>query len=173
MRIDCGPCVLRPWQGGDAESLVRHANDPDVAAHMRDRFPHPYTPADAGQWLAFAAAQSPPTNFAIDVGGEAVGGSGLVLGTDIERCSAEVGYWLGRQFWGRGLAAAAVRGLARHGFREFRLTRIFATVFSGHAASARVLEKAGFRREGVLRRAAVKAGVVYDLVMYAVTDEDG
>jgi RimJ/RimL family protein N-acetyltransferase len=171
MEIPCGPCVLRPWQNDDAESLVRHANDPAVAAHLRDRFPHPYTPADAERWLQIATAQSPLTNFAIEVDGEAVGGIGLILGSDIERCSAEIGYWVGRRVWGRGLATAAVRGLTAYGFAEFGLTRIFATVFAGHAASARVLEKAGFRREGVLRRAAIKAGVVHDLVMYAVTDE--
>src|SRR4051794_23231026 len=111
MRIPCGPCDLRPWQQGDAPSLVRHANDPAVAAHLRDRFPHPYTPADAEEWLTFATAASPPTSFAIEVGGEAVGGAGLILGTDIQRCSAELGYWLGRTFWGRGIVTAAVRAL--------------------------------------------------------------
>lgn len=171
MRMPCGPCLLRPWLHSDAESLVRHANDSAVAAYLRDRFPHPYTPADAEQWLKTAVDQSPPTNFAIDVGGEAVGGIGLILGSDIEKCSAEIGYWLGRSFWGRGIATEAVRGLVGYGFREFRLTRVFANVFAGHIASARVLEKAGFRREGVRRRAVIKAGMVHDLVMFALTDE--
>lgn len=172
MRLDCGPCVLRPWQPGDAAALVRHANDPAVAANLRDRFPHPYTPADAEQWLKVVAADTPLTNFAVEAAGEAVGGIGLVLGTDIERCSAETGYWLGAAVWGRGLATAAVKGLVGYGFRELGLTRVFAHVFAEHGASMRVLEKAGFRREGVMRRAAVKAGVVRDQVLYAVTDAD-
>jgi RimJ/RimL family protein N-acetyltransferase len=105
------------------------------------------------------------------VGSETAGGIGPVLGTDIERCSAEFGYWVGRSYWGWGIATVAVQALTGEGFWEFGLTRIFATVFAGHAASARVLEKPGFRREGVLRRAAVKAGVIHDMVMYAITDE--
>ena len=171
MRLDCGPCVLQPWLFGHAEELVRHANDPDVAANMRDRFPHPYTRADAEKWLQFATAEWPVANFAIEVDGEAVGGIGLTIGTDVERVSAEIGYWLGRTVWGRGLATAAVKTLVGHGFREFGLTRIFAHVFAEHAASIRVLEKAGFAREGLMRRAAIKAGVVRDYVLYAITDK--
>jgi [ribosomal protein S5]-alanine N-acetyltransferase len=172
---DHPPHLLDPVLSDQAADLPNQINDSTgwcaVAAHLRDRFPHPYTPTDAERWLSIATAAVPVTNFAIEVGGEAVGGIGLVLGTDIERYSAEVGYWLGRALWGRGIVTAAVRGLTGYGFREFGLTRIFATVFAGHAASARVLEKASFRREGLLRRAAIKAGVVHGMVMYAVTDE--
>lgn len=166
MRLDCDSCTLRRWQHLDAGAIVRHANDPDVAANMRDRFPHPYTPADAERWLGIATAEGPLTNFAIEVGG-----IGLILGTDIERCSAEIGYWLGRSVWGRGLATAAVRALVGYGFREFGPTRILAHVFANHGASARVLEKAGFSREGLMRRAAIKAGVVRDQVLSAITDQ--
>ena len=172
MRLDCGPCTLRPWQHGDAESIVRHANDPDVAANLRDRFPHPYTAADAEEWLQFATTESPVTDFAVEVDGEAVGGIGLTLETDIERCSAEIGYWLGKAVWGRGLATAAVKTLVGYGLREFGLTRIFARVFAEHGASIRVLEKAGFSREGLMRRAAIKAKIVRDQVLYAITDQE-
>jgi RimJ/RimL family protein N-acetyltransferase len=172
MRIDCGPCVLRPWQAGDADSLVRHANDAGVAANLRDRFPHPYTQAHAEQWLRTATAESPLTNFAIEVDGQAVGGIGLIVGSDIEKCSAEVGYWLGRAVWGRGLATAALGAITRYALRDLRLTRVFAMAFADHHASIRVLEKAGYRREGLLHRSAVKAGVVRDQVLYAITDED-
>ena len=102
MRLDCGCCVLRPWREGDEPSLVRHANNYEVWRRLRDRFPHPYTHADAEQWIAFVQRQDPHTQFAIEVRGEATGGIGLEVGSDIERRTAEIGYWLGEAFWGRG-----------------------------------------------------------------------
>jgi ribosomal-protein-alanine N-acetyltransferase len=170
--LDCGRCVLRPWNEGDAPSLVRHANNYEVWRRLRDRFPHPYTQADAEQWIAFAQQQDPQTRFAIEVHGEVAGGITLELGSDIERCSAEIGYWLGEAFWGKGITTAAVRALTSHGFEAFNLTRIFAVPFANSSASARVLEKCGYVREGVMRRSAIKEGVVLDQVLYAVTDQD-
>jgi RimJ/RimL family protein N-acetyltransferase len=170
--LDCGCCLLRPWRPGDEDSLARHANDRGVWIHLRDRFPHPYTRTDAEHWVRLASGRTPPTDFAIAVGGQAVGGIGLVLHDDVERCSAEIGYWLGREFWGRGLATAAVRGLTGYAFAAHGLTRVYALPFADNAASLRVLQKAGYRCEGRLHRAAVKDGVVHDQVLYAITDED-
>jgi ribosomal-protein-alanine N-acetyltransferase len=172
MRLDCGRCVIRPWKEGDEPSLVRHANNYEVWRHLRDRFPHPYTKEDAEQWIAFAQRQDPQTIFAIEVDGEAVGGIALELGNDVERCSAEIGYWLGEAFWGRGIATAAVRALTGYGFEAFGLTRVFAVPFATSPASMRVLEKCGYVREGTMRRSAIKEGVVLDQVLYAVTDRD-
>lgn len=172
MRLDCKLCVLRPWDLGDAPSLVRHADSYRVWRGVRDRFPHPYTRAEADDWIAFARRQEPQTQFAIEVLGEAVGGIGLQLRSDIERCSAEVGYWLGESAWGRGVATVAVRAITRYGFEELGLTRVFAVPFTHNPASTRVLEKAGYVREGVMRRSAIKEGVVHDQVLYAITDQD-
>lgn len=172
VKIDCGPCVLRRWREGDEPSLVRHADDYEVWRRLRDRFPHPYTRADAEQWIALARQQDPQTHFAIEVRGEAAGGISLLLGSDVERRSAEIGYWLGRAFWGKGIATAAVRALTAHGFEAFDLTRIFAVPFAGSSASIRVLEKCGYVREGTMRRSAIKEGVVLDQALYAVTDLD-
>ena len=167
MRLDCGCCVLRPWREGDESSLVRHANNYEVW-----RRPHPYTHADAERWIAFAKQQNPQTHFAIEVHGGATGGIGLELGSDIERRSAEMGYWLGQDFWGRGIITAAVRALTRYGFETLNLTRIFAVPFTSSSASIRVLEKCGYIREGTMRRSAIKESVVIDQVLYALTDED-
>ncbi len=172
MRLDCGPCVLRPWSEGDEPSLVRHADNYEVWRRLRDRFPHPYTRADAERWIAFAQRQEPQTHFAIEVDGEAVGGIGLEPGSDIERCSAEIGYWLGETFWGRGIITAAVRAVTCYGFETLGLTRIFAVPFANSSASIRVLEKCGYVREGVMRRSAIKEGVVLDQLLYARTDRD-
>ena len=172
VRIDCGCCVLRPWRGGDEPSMVRHANNYEVWRRLRDRFPHPYTRADAEQWISSTRQQNPQTHFAIEARGEATGGIGLEPGNDVERRSAEIGYWLGESFWGRGIATSAVQALTGYGFEAFDLTRIFAVPFANSAASIRVLEKCGYVREGIMRRSVVKEGVVLDQILYAMTDKD-
>ena len=172
MRLDCGCCVLRPWSAGDEPSLVRHANNYKIWRNLRDGFPHPYTLADAKQWVSFAQQKSPQTLFAVEVGGEAVGSVRLFPKSDIERLSAEIGYWIGEATWGNGIATAAVRTLSTYGFKELGLTRIFAVPLVSNPASMRVLEKAGYVREGVLRRSTIKEGIVLEQVLYAITDMD-
>ncbi len=167
--IHAGPCLIRPWQHADRESLVRHADNRRVWLMLRDQFPHPYTPADADAWLAHVAQQHPVTSFAITVAGEAVGGIGVAPQPDVHRRSAEVGYWLGEAFWNRGIMTAAVRTFTTYAFDAYDLIRIFAGVFSSNPASMRVLEKAGYTREGVLRRSVVKDGQILDQILYAVT----
>ena len=168
MELDCGKCKIRSWRPEDAQSLVRHANNLKVWRNLRDRFPHPYTPDEAQKWLTHAVSADPEVDFAIVFGGEAVGGIGFTLGSDVERHSAEVGYWLGEGFWGRGIATAALRAATRWAIAKFNLWRVFAVPFSDNIGSIRVLEKAGFVREGVMRCAAVKDGQVKDQVLYAL-----
>lgn len=163
---------IRLWAPTDADSLVRHANDHDVWRHLRDRFPHPYTLQDAEAWLSLQPAVSPPLNFAISLDGEAVGGIGLIPGTDVERISAEVGYWLGRAARGRGLATRALRSITVYAFDSLGLRRVFATPFDFNASSIRVLERAGYTREGLLRDAAIKEGRVTNYLLYAITRTD-
>jgi [ribosomal protein S5]-alanine N-acetyltransferase len=172
--FDCGVCTLRRWKSTDKISLIRHANNRKISRNLRDRFPYPYTGADADAFLALAIIpQSRDFMYAIDVRGEAVGGIGVHPRKDVERHSAEIGYWLGEDFWGRGIASAAVRKLSQHALREPDLYRIFATVFASNPASARVLEKAGFVREGLLSRAVLKNGVLMDAALYAITRDPG
>ena len=156
-------------------SLVRHANNRRVWRNLRDVFPHPYTDADADEWLGRAAAEPPPEGvYAIDVDGQAVGGISLERGSDVERHTAEIGYWLGEMFWGRGLMSAAVRTLSDAALRDqSNLYRLQAGVFAWNEASMRVLEKAGYQREGVMRRGVVKDGVLVDRVLYARTRDPG
>src|SRR5262245_40510222 len=109
MEIELKTCVIRPWRPGDEESLVAHANNYNVWRNMRDRFPHPYTADDAREWIRHTGEESPRTNFAIVVDGEAAGGIGLVLNGDIHRCSAEIGYGFAEAFWVRRFVTDAVR----------------------------------------------------------------
>jgi RimJ/RimL family protein N-acetyltransferase len=167
MKLVADRCLLRPPTADDADSIARHVGNRAVSVNLRDRVPYPYTLADAVRWIGSSQAQDPVTSFIIDVAGAAVGGIGLVLGTDIERISAELGYWLGEEYWGRGIATVAIRRICEYGFGELGLVRIFALPMGHNVASHRVLEKAGFIREGILRNACIKDGKILDEIMYA------
>ena len=170
--IECSSFRLRPWRPEDKPTLVRHANNRAISRNLWDAFPHPYTEADANRWLATAAAEPPPPGmYAIEVEGEAAGTISLDRRRDIERLSAEIGYWLGEAYWGRGIMSEAVGRVTELAFAETDLVRIFALVFAWNPRSGRVLERSGHAREGVLRRAGVKDGVVFDRVIYARTRE--
>ena len=164
--------VIRDWRQSDAAPLARHANNRRVWANLRDRFPSPYTLDDAETWLRHCARIVPVTDFAIEVDGEVAGGIGVVLCSDVERVGAEMGYWLGESIWGRGVMSAAVQVFAPWALDRFNLARLHANVFAFNAASARVLEKAGFVLEGRLRHSAFKNGVLIDQLLYARTRDD-
>ena len=158
---------IRSWRPGDEPSLARHANNRNIWLNVRDRFPHPYTLADAEAWVAKAPVADPETQFAIQVDGEAAGGMGVFLQEDIERYSAEIGYWLGEPFWGRGIATEALVAVTRHAIEAHGLTRLYALPFAENTASCRVLEKAGYVLEARLRRSAIKDGRIGDQLQYA------
>jgi RimJ/RimL family protein N-acetyltransferase len=160
-------CVLRPWRAADKGNLVRHANNRRVWRNMTHTFPHPYTPEDADLWLRIAANPGASVQLAIDVGGQAVGGIGAIAGEGIYCATAQFGYWLGEACWGRGIAGAAAKALAAHIGRERLFARLEAQVFEWNPASMRVLEKAGFSRDAVLRSAATKDGALIDTVLYS------
>jgi N-carbamoylputrescine amidase len=160
-------CRIREWRRDDRGSLVRHADNRNVWRNLRDVFPHPYTPVHADTWIALCESRAFNTVWAIEVDGEAAGGIGLVPGRDVNRRSAEIGFWLGEPCWGRGIMTEAVGAVTRMAFDLFGFDRIHADVFEWNAASIRVLEKNGYALEGRLRRAAIKDGRVGDQLVYA------
>ena len=167
MHLELSTCTIRPWALADAESLQRHANDREVSMNLRDRFPYPYGIEQARTFLSWITRQASPTVWAIEVAGEAVGGIGIELHTDVERVSAEIGYWLGQKHWHRGIATDALKAVTAEAFQRFDITRLYALPFADHVASVRVLEKAGYVREGHLRRSAIKNGQVRDQFVFA------
>lgn len=171
MYLVAATCIVRDWRHEDAPSLARHADNPRVWANLRDRFPSPYSLEDAEHWVRHAGRALPATDFAIQVEGEAAGGIGVVLRDDVDRVSAELGFWLGEPFWGRGVMTGAVTSFVPWAFERFDLSRIFAQVFAFNAASARVLEKAGFVLEATLRRSAIKGGAITDQWQFAKVRE--
>ncbi len=171
MEIKLHTCTLRYWRRGDEDSLARYADNYQIWRNLRDRFPHPYTPEDAREWIDHTLAEDPPLNLAIAVNAEAVGGIGIIPGTDIHHRSAEIGYWLGEEFWGRGIATEAVKAASQWAFENYDLKRLWAGVFEHNAASARVLVKAGYQFEARLLQAVTKEGRTLDDLLYALVRE--
>lgn len=160
-------CELRPLLPEDAPSLAQMANDITVWRNLRDMFPHPYTLEHAERFIEHASSQSPTCHRAIVIDGRAVGTIGLKLGTDVERISAEVGYWLGAPYRGRGVMTEVIHAFTDEAFEIFSLSRIFALPFAHNVPSCRALEKAGYVLEGVLRRSCIKEGRIIDQRQYA------
>jgi ribosomal-protein-alanine N-acetyltransferase len=171
MRIELGEWCIRSLVATDAESIAKYANNRRVSLNLRDRFPYPYTRADAEAFLAAAAVQRPETDFAIASSKEVIGGIGFHPQSDVHRLTAEIGYWLGEPFWGRGIATQALRALTEWVFATTPLVRIYAHVFAWNPASARVLEKCGFTLEGRMRSSVIKDGQIIDQLMYGIVRE--
>lgn len=160
-------CVLRPYRADDAPSMASHAANRALWRNLIDRFPHPYSLADAESWIATTVGEEPTRTFAIVVDGSAAGSIGVNLGDDVQRRSMEIGYWLGESYWGRGIATEAVIAVTAYAFETFDVNRIWAGVYAWKA-SARVLEKAGYMLEGRLRNAITKDGETTDELIYAM-----
>jgi RimJ/RimL family protein N-acetyltransferase len=167
MQLLLTTCSVRSWRASDLDSLVKYANNREIWMNLRDRFPHPYTRRDGIEFLRHAQQQRPETAYAIAVGDEAVGGIGFQLNGDVERVSAEIGYWLGEPFWGRGIATEALVAVTRYAIETHGLTRVYALPFAWNTASCRVLEKAGYVVEARLRKSAIKDGRITDQLQYA------
>jgi RimJ/RimL family protein N-acetyltransferase len=172
LSLRADPAVLRPWRPTDRGALVRCADDREIWRNMTDAFPHPYTLRDAVEWIARVEHQVPPRHFAVLVDGALVGGAGVEPMPEFGGRCANLGYWLGSREWGRGIATAVVEALVPYAFGTLGVARLQATVFGWNPASARVLEKNGFLREGRLRNAVSKNGEVTDLLVYGLLLED-
>ncbi len=163
---------LRTWMPRDVSSLAKYANNRKIWLNLRDGFPHPYTEDDAVDHIERVKDQEPVTAFAIASENEAIGGIGIHLQQDVSRRSAEIGYWLGEPFWGKGVATLALSAVVDYAFANFDLVRLYANVFESNPASARVLEKAGFTLESRERKSITKDGETMDALVYALIREN-
>jgi len=164
--------VLRPWSAEDRLSLVMHADNPSIAASMRDGFPSPYALADADRFLTMATGDHPHILLAVTVNNQAIGGIGVHLLDDIYHRTAEIGYWLSEQYWGKGIISDAVRALIPVAFMNLDIIRMQAGIFSNNPGSMRVLEKNGFTLESVHKKAITKHGKVLDEHLYVIFRDD-
>ena len=170
MELEFGRYRLRPFRRGDEPSIARHINDRRIERYTLN-IPHPYTLKDARHWVDFnrkldRAAKRVQLNLAIALEGEVIGGIGLFR---MNGHSAELGYWLGVKYWGRGIVTGAVRTLTAYAMKSLKLRRVYAKVFPANKASARVLEKCAYKYEGRLVKDAVKRGRARDGLLFART----
>ena len=165
-------CTLRRFRVTDKSRLVELANNPRVSSNLRDAFPYPYTQDDADQWFKTALNQQQQHIFAIAQSDQLIGGIGFHPLDDVYRHTAELGYWLGEPYWGKGIMSRAVAVIVQLVFTTTDLTKLFAGVFSNNPASAAVLEKNSFYFEGRLRNAVVKRGKVLDELRYGLLREE-
>lgn len=160
-------CAIRPLQYEDAPSLAFYANNRNIWLNLRDAFPHPYTLADAEKFITSIKSQKPETVFAIVHAKKTIGAIGYKIGTDVERVSTEIGYWIGEPFWRQGIMTEVVGALTGYIIKKHNLSRVFAVPFDWNTASHRVLEKAGFQLEGRMRQSVIKDGKIIDQLLYA------
>lgn len=161
--------LLREWRLTDKASLSENANNINVWNNLRDYFPSPYTEEDGEQFIQTVMdTPKPASTLAIEVDGKAVGGVGIILKSDVERISAEIGYWIGESYWYRGIMTNAVKQMADYAFEQFPITKIYATVFDFNIPSMKVLQKAGFTFEAVLKQCAIKNGRIIDMHYYGL-----
>jgi len=164
-----GGATIRPYRRSDAQALAALADNPNISHYLMNRFPSPYTLEDAAQWVARYGNEKEQHIFAIEWQGQLVGGIGLEPMADIHGLTADVGYWVGEPFWGKGIATQALGLMVRHAFETMPYLRLQAMVFAENKSSAKVLKKNGFALEGRLRRHITKHGRVYDALIYART----
>ena len=162
--------ILREWKISDAASLAENANNINIWNNLRDAFPHPYSEEDGNAFIEkVLSASKPATLFAIEVAGKAVGSIGIVLKSDVERITAELGYFIGEKYWNKGIMTDAVKQMVSYAFINFpHLQKIYATPFDFNIASQKVLQKAGFEREAVLKQAAIKTDKIIDEHYYSL-----
>jgi len=160
--------TLRPFKDSDLTSLVKYANNYNIAKFLTNQFPHPYTDEDGRKFISSISNNNPVNVFAIEVNGEAAGAIGIFPQSDIHEKNAEMGYWLAEPFWGKGIITRAIGEIVEYGFKTFDIAQIFARPFSINPASQRVLEKAGFTCEARLKNAIYKNGNYMDELIYVI-----
>jgi ribosomal-protein-alanine N-acetyltransferase len=159
---------LRPFVLSDLNSLVKHANNYNIAKNLSNKFAFPYTTDHGMAFINLALSATPAEIFAITINNEVVGSIGVHPKTDIHCKNAEIGYWIAEEYWGNGIIPEAVKQMVNYGFKTFDITRIYASTYEVNTGSQRVLEKAGFVLEAEFKETLYKNGTIYNEVVYGI-----
>jgi len=165
--MDAPNIRLRNLEISDLHALVKQANNRKIWLNLRNMFPHPYTESDGQNFIKMVQSDDNNTRFAIAYNDQFAGMIGLFPQSDVYQYNSEIGYWIGEEYWGKGIGTEAVRLITEYGFSETETQRIFAGIFSYNTPSMRVLKKNGYEKEGIHRKAVYKDGAFYDEIKYA------
>jgi len=168
MILEFGNIKLRPFKKEDAKELAKIADNENIADNLRDGFPSPYSLNDAINFIDRCIEQNPITTFAIEFSGKYVGNIGLMNGEDVYRKSAEIGYFISKNFWGKGIATSAVKLMTDYGFQNLNIIRIHTGVYEYNTASMRVLEKCGFKKDCIFEKAVYKKNKIWNEHRYSL-----
>ncbi|GGH18474.1 GNAT family N-acetyltransferase [Pedobacter zeae] len=158
--------ILRPYQPGDVEDLVKHANNVNISKYLTNKFPFPYEKKDGEAFIRLALSHDPLQIKAIVLNGEVIGSIGVHQLADIYSKSAEMGYWIAEDFWGKGIVPIAIKEMLKYGFDTFDIERIFARTAHTNFASQQVLKKSGFIFEAELKGTIFKNGEYFDELIF-------
>ena len=167
-------CRIRKWELSDAKDLAAALSNRKVQDNLRDGLPYPYTEQDGKEFISamLSADENETFAFAITVNNMVIGSIGIFRQGNIHRQTAELGYYIAEEYWGKGIMTEAVKQICEYVFANSDIIRIYAEPFAYNIASCRVLEKVGFQYEGTLRSNAVKNGKVMDMKMYSLLKEE-
>ena len=163
-------CGIRKWELADAKDLAAAVSNRKLQDNLRDGLPYPYTEQDGVEFIStiLSADENEIFAFAITTEGKVIGSISVFRQGNIHRLTAELGYYIAEEYWGKGIMTKAVKQICKYVFDNSDILRIYAEPFAFNAASCRVLEKAGFQYEGTLRSNAIKNGKVIDMKMYSL-----
>lgn len=163
-------CRIRKWELSDAKDLAAALSNTKIQDNLRDGLPYPYTEQDGVDYISamLSADENDTFAFAITVEEKVIGSIGVFRQSNIHRQTAEVGYYIAEEYWGKGIMTEAIKQACKHVFDKSDIIRIYAEPFAYNVASCRVLEKSGFQYEGTLRKNAVKNGKIIDMKMYSL-----
>jgi len=163
---------LRQFNESDSNRLAKLCNNRKIWDNLRDYMPFPYTQDNANEFIKYCQSEERQCTFAIELEGEIIGSIGLVLQSDVYKLTAEIGYWIGEPYWGKGITTKAVQLITEYGFNELGLVRIYTGVFDFNKASQKVLEKAGFKLESIFEKSVVKNNKICDEYRYGLINKN-
>ena len=167
-------CKIRKWKLTDAKDIAVALSNKKIQDNLRDGLPYPYSEQDGIDFISsmLSANEDETFAFAITLDDKVIGSIGVFRQQNIHRQTAEMGYYIAEEYWGKGIMTDAVKQICEYVFKNSDILRIYAEPFAYNAGSCRVLEKAGFQYEGTLRNNAVKNGKVIDMKMYSLLREE-
>ena len=167
-------CEIRKWKLSDAKDLAVVLSNKKIQDNLRDGLPYPYLEQDGIDYISsmLSANEDETFAFAITLDDKAIGSIGVFRQQNIHRQTAEMGYYIAEEHWGKGIMTDAVNQICDYVFKNSDILRIYAEPFACNTGSCRVLEKAGFQYEGTLRNNAVKNGKILDMKMYSLLKDE-